>query len=246
MLPALPALISAGANILGGILGNKSKEKASRQEYARQKEFAQSGIQWKVSDAEKAGIHPLYALGAQTSSYAPQSAGGGDYDFLGSAGQNIGRAIDATRSNPAKAEALALTAAQLQLEGVKLDNDLKRTQLASAVALARQGANPGLPDASSRVSGIPGSGDFDRVMLPQQTPWLRAGQSRPYPVDKRWSDAQSYEDRYGEMSDYIMGPAIFAADLLKQRQTHFDRNVRPSVRIRNDRYYWDYKGAGRR
>lgn len=238
------------AEVAQALLGGVGKiadyfldKQAANKQYKHQKEFAQQGIKWKVEDAERAGIHPLYALGAQTTSYSPVSTGGSDF---GSMGQNIGRAIDATRSNPEKAEALALTASQVQLEGLRLDNDLKRAQLASAVALARQGANPGLPDASTRVSGIPGSGDYDRVMLPQQTPWLRAGQSRPYPVDKRWSDAQSYEDRYGEMSDYIMGPAIFAADLLKQRQTHFDRNVRPSVRIRNDRYYWDYKGAGRR
>lgn len=212
----LPALVAAGASILGGILGNKSKEKAAQREYQQQKEFAQSGIQWKVEDAKKAGIHPVYALGAPTTSYAPQSVGGPDYNFLADAGQNIGRAIDSTRSNPAKAEALALTASQIQLEGLQLDNEIKRAQLASAYALARQQSNPGLPSllTTADIMGMPGQGDgpqVDRVQPPQFTPSLREGGIRSR-VDPYWSDAQAYEDRYGEMSDFVYGPLVWAAD----------------------------------
>lgn len=158
-------LISAAAGIAGGLLGNKANEKAQRQQYEQQKEFAQSGIQWKVQDAEKAGIHPLYALGANTVSYAPQSVGGQDFSFLGNAGQNIGRAIDTTRSNPEKANALALTASQIQLEGMELDNDIKRATLASALATAKQGSNPGLPGTSTLpdLFGMPGQGDAPQV-----------------------------------------------------------------------------------
>lgn len=158
----LGALIGAGASLLGGVLGNKSKDKAQQQEYKRQKEFAQSGIQWKVQDAEKAGIHPLYALGAQTSSYAPQSVGGSDYSFLGDAGQNIGRAIDSTRSQSQRAQALAQTAAQIQIEGLQLDNDIKRAQLASSMALTRQpGSGPAFQNPSTMpgLSGLSGQGD---------------------------------------------------------------------------------------
>lgn len=36
-----------------------------------QKEYAQNGIQWRVADAKKAGLHPLYALGANTPTYTP-------------------------------------------------------------------------------------------------------------------------------------------------------------------------------
>lgn len=160
----LPALISAGANILGGILGNKANKEARANEYKQQKEFATQGIRWKVADAKAAGIHPLYAMGANTVSYSPQSVGGPDFSYLGDAGQNIGRAIDATRSNPEKAAALALTGTQL--EGLKLDNDLKRVQLNSAIALARQAGNPpGLPSSSTGpgVAGMPGQGNAPQV-----------------------------------------------------------------------------------
>lgn len=153
----LGELLSLGGSILGNVFANKAKEK----EYKQQKEFAQSGIQWKVQDAEKAGIHPLYALGANTVSYSPQSVGGGDYSYMADAGQNIGRAIDATRSNPARGAATALTA--VQLEGLQLDNDIKRAQLNSALSLARQpGTGPGLPSTATN-SVIPGQGNTPQV-----------------------------------------------------------------------------------
>lgn len=168
----LPALIGAAASLAGGFLSNKANEKANKQaeanalrQEALQKEFAQSGIQWKVQDAEKAGIHPLYALGANTVSYSPSTIGPtpNNFDFLGSAGQNIGRAIQAGQSNPARIQALQLTAAQLQNEGLQLDNDLKRTQLVSAANLASQpGTGPGLPTLLTQ-SAMPGQGNSPQI-----------------------------------------------------------------------------------
>lgn len=147
----LGALIGAGASLASSLFGNKENKKARKQEYAQQKEFAQSGIQWKVDDAKKAGIHPLYALGANTVSYSPQSVGGSDFSGLASAGQDVGRAIDATRSPAGKIDAFTQSAQRLQLEGLGLDNDLKRTELASAVARARQGSpSAGIPTAATR------------------------------------------------------------------------------------------------
>lgn len=163
----LGALIGAGASLLGGFMQNKANKEAKQKEYAQQKEFAQSGIQWKVDDAKRAGVHPLYALGANTVSYAPQSVGSADYSSIADAGQNIGRAIDATRSNPSKAAATALTA--VQLEGLQLDNDIKRAQLNSALATARQAGNPpGLPSSSTRpdVTGMPGQGNAPQIEGP--------------------------------------------------------------------------------
>lgn len=50
----LSTAIKAGASILGGVLGK------SETDYTGAKE----GITWRVQDAKRAGIHPLYALGA--------------------------------------------------------------------------------------------------------------------------------------------------------------------------------------
>lgn len=165
----IEALLGAGSSLLGGILGNKSQEKANAanaamadKQAALQKEFAQSGIQWKVADAEKAGIHPLYALGANTISYSPQSVGGAapsNFDFLGNAGQNIGRAIDSTRSTVQKGAAALVT--KLQIEGMQLDNEFKKTQVASALQ-ANAASNPGLPTATT-THAIPGQGNTPSI-----------------------------------------------------------------------------------
>lgn len=226
----LGALIGAATSVAGGLLGAKSQKEANRaaeaqneRNIALQKEFAQSGIQWKVKDAERAGVHPLYALGANTTSFQPTNVGGGatDFGFLGDAGQNIGRAIDATRSTPASAMALQL--GKIQLEGAQLDNDLKRTQLASAMATNMQG-HPGLPGPFTRhfVDGQGDSGSYDPTVSntlplmhvakqPTYTTNLRVGNNdwMPHPG---FSDADAYEQRYGEVSDYTMGPAIAVAD----------------------------------
>lgn len=233
----LGALLGAGASILGSVLGNKSAKKAADQQYQHQKEFAQSGIQWKVKDAEKAGIHPLYAMGAQTTSYQPTSVGGTDFG-IPDAGQNIGRAIDATRTTNGKANALALTASQIQLEGLRLDNELKRTQLASAAALAAQ-SSIGLPSPFTRHA-IPGQGstpqtDDGSVPLmhsarePQYTTNLRGFGSDIQP-SPRFSDAQSYEDRYGEMSDFIAGPAIAYQDWMHNVYPYLRKNLYDKLR----------------
>lgn len=168
----LPALIGAATSVAGGLLSNRANEKANKQaqenalrQEALQKEFAQSGIQWKVKDAEAAGIHPLYALGANTISYSPSSVGAtpNNFDFLGSAGQNVGRAIQAAQSNPARITALQTTAAELQNEGLRLDNDLKRAQLVSAANLVNQpGTGPGLPNLLT-TSAMPGQGNSPQI-----------------------------------------------------------------------------------
>lgn len=241
----LGALIGAGASLAATHLNNKSQEKANaraeaqnQQNIALQKEFAQSGIQWKVKDAEAAGVHPLFALGAQTTSFSPTSVGGGASDFSGlaDAGQNIGRAIDATRSTPASA--LALQLGKIQLEGASLDNDLKRTQLASAIA-TNMPAHPGLPGPFTRhsVDGQGDSGSTDPTLTPAQhmlrqpqyTTNLRAFGANIMP-NPRYSDAQSYEDRYGEMSDFVAGPAIAHADWWHNVKPYLDRQIYNKLR----------------
>lgn len=233
----LGALIGAGASLLGGVLSNKANEKANKQaqenalrQEALQKEFAQSGIQWKVQDAEKAGIHPLYALGANTVSYSPTSVGTtpNSFDFIGDAGQNIGRAIQSGSSQTQRVAALQLTAAQLQNEGLMLDNDLKRTQLFSAARLAGQpGTGPGIPSLFGTDDGSPLL--MHEARRPQYTTNLRAF-GKDYEPSPSISDAQSYEDRYGEMSDYIMGPAAAIADWYHNMGPYLSKEVYGKLR----------------
>lgn len=166
----LDSLISAGANLIQGFLNKKASDK----NIALQKEFAQSGIQWKVQDAQKAGIHPLYALGANTTSFSPVAVGD---NSISAAGQDIGRAVRSSMPQERGATALAAELAKAQLDGVRVDNDIKRAELASRLAKGTAaGSVPGIPGADQRWfvdgqgnSGLPGQGNqYERKIDPPE------------------------------------------------------------------------------
>lgn len=137
-------IIEAGSNIVAGILGGNEKDKDRK----LQKEFAQQGIQWKVADAKAAGIHPLAALGAQTTSFSPVSVGEPSLaSGLASAGQDISRAVDATRNQTQKVDAYTKTVQDLNVRRMGLENEL----LASQIAKVNQaGVSPALPGATDQ------------------------------------------------------------------------------------------------
>lgn len=94
----LGSIVSAVGSIAGGILGANSAQNVAGMNYEAQKEFAQNGIRWKVEDAKRAGIHPLYALGASTQGYSPTAGYTGDYGISDAAahlGQGYERAQQA-------------------------------------------------------------------------------------------------------------------------------------------------------
>lgn len=149
-------IISAGANIIGGIMGSNSADKARAQQEAQfernialQHEFAKNGIQWKVKDAKDAGIHPIFALGGSTATYTPTSSNfTADMSMpnaLSRAGQDIGRAVNATQNSAGRVDAFTKAAQALQLESLSLDNDVKRSELASRNARMQQQINPPMP-----------------------------------------------------------------------------------------------------
>lgn len=157
----LGSLISAGASLLGGILGNNAAEKNARNNERLQREFATHGIRWKVEDAKAAGIHPIYALGAPTTSYAPQSIGDSLGTGIRAAGQDIGRAINSTSSPTERVTAETAAFNALQLEKGGLENELLRTQ----IARMRQNENPPIPDVG-QLYGIPGQGSTAKMSVP--------------------------------------------------------------------------------
>lgn len=158
--PIVGSIIGAGTSILGGIMGGDDAKKRAQLEYQRQKEFAKKAIQWKAKDAEAAGISKLYALGANTTSYAPITTGGaGLGSGIAEAGQYLGRAIDAGNSQAGRQSSLSTAAAQVQLEGLKLDNSIKRQELLSKMALNTQpGTAPGV-NSETTTPILPGQGN---------------------------------------------------------------------------------------
>lgn len=122
------ALVGAGSNLLGGLLGRRSSDRAAAQNLKQQREFAQKGIRWRVADAKAAGLHPLYALGAQTHSFQPITVQDSLGPALSAAGQDISRAM--YQSASAGDRAAAKVQAALQTENMGLQNDLLRAQIA--------------------------------------------------------------------------------------------------------------------
>lgn len=150
----LGSLISAGLSLIGGRKAEKKADQRDAVNYQRQKEFAQRGIQWKVNDAKKAGVHPLYALGAGTTSYAPQQVGNGG-NGLHSAGQDIGRAINAVTGAGGRDRAYTAAVQKLNLRRMELENNL----LASKIATTNQTQIPPAPAGENfLVQGQTGAG----------------------------------------------------------------------------------------
>jgi len=155
-------IISAGANLVGGLLGQSQQEK----DRDMQMKFAREGIRMKVADAKAAGIHPLAALGAQTMSYAPVSVGGPNLATgLASAGQDISRAVNATRTDGERVDAYAKTIQDLNIRRMGLENDLLASQIAK---IHQAGVPPAAPSIAERHL-VEGQGNSPLVVSnPQQ------------------------------------------------------------------------------
>lgn len=162
----LGELIGAAANIAGGIFGKN-------QEYKRQKEFAQNALQWRAEDAEKAGISKRFAMGAPAISYSPSSVGFGDFSGLGKAiDSGIQGQGGAGSTTGGKTAGITASIAQAQLDGLRIDNDIKRAELASKLNIATQPGAGGLLDRDT----IGGSQDTLKLQKQQQPAGYGVGQ----------------------------------------------------------------------
>lgn len=185
------------------------QEKWARKNIQLQKEFAKHGLRWKVRDAKRAGIHPVYALGGTGSTYSPVSvAGGGGSSYsegvpslvgpsggvadasmnnaLAAAGQDIGRAISAMQTPQER------LADALKVENMGLQNELLKTQIASHV-----GTGPGLPSWTGP--------------LQQNDPMVIAGHR--IIGNPGWSPASVVQNNWGEGSEWLYGLLKVPADI---------------------------------
>ncbi len=210
-------LIGAGASLGGAALGASASRDANEATLANaaldrdlQKEFAQKGIRWRVEDAQAAGIHPLYSLGASIPGYNPSAIRLDSSSSWGKglhqAGQDISRSIDSTRT---RSERLSSRSHALSLERGELENQLLRVQIAK---LNASQTGPPLPSAvPGATSALPGSGDIPsvspyevkRVQIPAVQRSKRHQSAGAFP-ETRWArtrtgfspvpDREAYED----------------------------------------------------
>lgn len=171
MLDPLSMAIIGATNIGAGLIGQAGAAEANEAQRAMaadnihlQKQFAQHAIRWKVADAQAAGIHPLYALGASTTSFSPVSVGtlneGAPMaSALQSMGQDVTRAAAAARSPTDRMAALA-TAQSLRANDLRLSNmEMQNTILAAKVReVVGAQIGPGGPEEKANLL-IPGQGN---------------------------------------------------------------------------------------
>lgn len=210
-------LISGGLKLIGGLMGQDaadadraSRERMAAQNIAMQREFAQQGIRWKVEDARAAGVHPLYALGASSHSFAPVSIGGSSGSPMGAAlasmGQDVGRAVNAASTPTERVSMYAEQAAKLQLDNMALQNQL----LASKLATTNQaGGNPPLPE-SGGLPAIPQDPKQD------PRPPIQIGGNQ-VSTDPGTTNMQKIEDRYGDESpvSHVLSLGVAYHDLVR-------------------------------
>lgn len=213
---ALAAAAAVGGKLVGGLFGRNDakraaevqRENALRQE-ALQREFAQNSISWKVEDAKRAGLHPLAALGASSTSYAPVSVGSVTDNSLGTAfagiGQDISSAINKTRTGAERDGAFTKTVNDLTLQKMGLENEL----LSSQIAKLRSSINPPMP----ALADTPPPGGVRRVGR-----LLEGGPVLTTPASEAQQDAISKE--YGDEGlPQIPGQVRFARDTYNQYWT---------------------------
>lgn len=194
-----------------------SRELNARNE-ATQREFAQSGIQWRVADALKSGIHPLAALGTGVTPYSGPSAtignvsgisspasvnipsGGSMGSAVSAMGQDISRAMMATQTQTGRDAMFQQTVQDMQLQNMALRNDLLSSQIQR---VKNGGIGPAMP-----APELGGS-----TVAPQESkiePRKRlVMDGQEVITDPRWSPTQAVADEYGDENpavSWIYGP----------------------------------------
>lgn len=151
---------------MGALLGHDAQKEANQinrdtaaMNVKQQREFAQQGIRWKVADAKAAGLAPLAALGAQTTSFSPVHVGESPNTALGDGlmdmGQNLSRSITAQQTESEKQMTqLQLAGAKLDLQGKEIENQIKASQLKTMT----QTGSPAFPGSDNFIPGQGNSG----------------------------------------------------------------------------------------
>lgn len=149
------------------------------------REYDRSKFQRLSADAKKAGIHPLFAMGASIQNSQPTQT-----HQQGASGGDIGRSIQAMGQNKTQALQNELLNAQIQ-------------QVQTDTKLANQELNRVNPTTNTDKTII----DGHEVKLPSTTKGHLNFLGIPIELPKGMTDAQSFEDVFGEAGGFAGGSA---------------------------------------
>jgi hypothetical protein len=222
--------LSAAAGIAGSLLSSRSsdKDREAQQEqaqlnYEQQKEFAQNSIQWKAEDAKKAGLHPLFAMGAPLTAYSPSSftpvGDGGSGLALAEAGRSLDSAISQRSVQAAKKHQLSFTKRmnESKLRQNVLQEDLMRADLHKSqfeLALLQN------QQSNKSASGNPLEEGFKQQMEAEGNVKNYPGQTsvkgKPYKI-REPGIVKRLEPHYGEEVSQIPGAIQMGRDYLQNK-----------------------------
>lgn len=143
-------LLSGGMSIVGGVISDLFNKENIEDQIAAQREVQQNAISWRVADAQKAGIHPLFALGANTPSTFPIALDSRIGEGLARAGQDIGGAVHRMLDREGREKHqmdMALGQAQLA------ESDARRLMYLSEAGRTRQEPAAPIPGTGPQIEG---------------------------------------------------------------------------------------------
>ncbi len=152
------AVIGAGASFIGGQKDREAAQDAAQLQVARE----DTEIQRRVADAKEAGIHPLYAIGAQGAGAGPYRLEGGGRG-LSQAGQQLGRGVQQAAMSYYSTQ---LTAAQTEETQAKTRMWNKTTE--------QMGQSPTPMNQLQREGAIPGQIPAQQSSIPAPTSGLES------------------------------------------------------------------------
>lgn len=228
--------IGAGVNALvRRVHGRKDRLHA---QYMQEREWGRQDteIQRRVADAQAAGIHPLFALGANVGS------GGGAMTLMEEPPPDYGAAvkgaIEGVRGMDERTRAKEYSDAQIAVmksEAARNDaaaKDYNQSALARAAQLSNQLRSPPDVIAPRGQVGTPGvdgrtGGKIERFGTPLG--YLDA--------DKRFADSEEVERRWGDLAQEFYGTGLMlhegATNIHNKYSDYMDRVLNPSTPIRS-------------
>lgn len=195
-----PMVIAAGisgvSNLVGNLVGNSGSVQGGNMRNMREANHA--AIMGKISAAKKAGISPLYALGAPTVSPTVEVGSSGLGETISDMGADVSRAVAAGQTSAErKLQELTLLKAQKDIEFLE-------AQTASINARTVRESAPPFPGALSQKVGDP-----------MFTTGVNIGSIfPPWESNPNFSDTGQYgENRYGEGLGILAGIPAAIGDM---------------------------------
>lgn len=225
-----PSISSAG-DIGAAIVGSAANKKEGKRAWRRTKVLNQNQVQWRVRDAQAAGISPLVAMGMSPIGPMPTSTGNVMADGISNAAQAWAQYAD-KRAGAAKAEELhqaALTESQARTEASRAGalRDLAEadyTNQQSLASILARVKSPGSANKPGNAHAAQGYSDMHMQMYRDidpkatpggvasiQTPW------GPFEVNTALTPVELIEAIRGELPAEVFGGAFTLHDMVRNR-----------------------------